>query len=133
MHGQRRRRALMGLLGLPVLALLIWAPAAAPAKGSNCLVTNPARNGSYRSLQAAQAAARVGDTLLVRGTCVGTTKISKDLTIKGQHNAKGKGQHKAKGVKSQHKPTGVAVPALNAAEPARCSRSRVASPSASTA
>jgi hypothetical protein len=36
------------------------------------------------ALQTAQNAASAGDTLLVRGTCVGTTKISKDLTINGQ-------------------------------------------------
>jgi hypothetical protein len=97
MHGQGRRRALMGLLGMPVLALLVWAPAAAAAKGSNCLIANQASKSSYTSLQTAQNAASDGDTLLVRGTCVGTTKISKDLTINGQGKAKGKGRSKGQG------------------------------------
>jgi hypothetical protein len=58
-----------------------WAPAAAASK---CLIINDALNASYRSLQAAQDAAAAGATLWVRGGCVGTTTVTKDLTLTGQ-------------------------------------------------
>jgi len=40
----------------------------------------------YDSLQAAVDAASPGDTLKVRGTCVGTTVIDRDLAVVGQQN-----------------------------------------------
>jgi hypothetical protein len=76
-----RRRVAGLLLGVLVLTLLAWAPAAAAAR---CLIINDALNASYRSLQPAQDAAAAGATLWVRGSCVGTTTLTKDLTLTGQ-------------------------------------------------
>jgi predicted outer membrane repeat protein len=71
----------IAVLGLAVLAL----PSA--AKQPKCLIVNVSQDvGSYASLQAAQDAASAGDTLKVKGTCYGSTTISKDLTIVGQSN-----------------------------------------------
>jgi hypothetical protein len=68
-------------LGLSILAL----PAA--AKQPKCLIVNlGGGGGTYASLQAAQDAAAAGDTLGVKGTCYGSTTISKDLTVVGQSN-----------------------------------------------
>jgi hypothetical protein len=78
-----RRGTLSALLGVLVLAMLAWAPAATAAP-MRCLIINNALNASYSSLQAAQDAATAGDTLWVRGRCFGTTTITKDLTLTGQ-------------------------------------------------
>jgi hypothetical protein len=65
----------------------LWLAApAAWARTSHCLVINRATT-SYTSLQAAQDAAAAGATLWVRGTCTGTTEITKSLTITGQQPA----------------------------------------------
>jgi len=74
------------VLGLLAWAGLAWAPAAS-AVTSHCLIINAAMNTSYTSLQAAQDAASAGGTLWVRGTCTGTTTISKNLTVTGQQPA----------------------------------------------
>lgn len=82
-----RWRWLTGAAVLPLIAAglagVAWAPGAS-AVTSHCLIINSATNTSYTSLQAAQDAASAGATLWVRGTCDGTTTISKDLTITGQ-------------------------------------------------
>jgi hypothetical protein len=70
--------ALVGLLGAPLAA------SAAQAGTIDCLIINHAIGARYHSLQAAQNAATAGATLWVRGTCTGTTQVSKDLTITGQ-------------------------------------------------
>jgi len=76
-------------LGLALLGGMLWAPLAAPAAqagtAGHCLIINKATDTSYINLQAAQDAATAGATLWVRGTCTGTTEISKNLTITGQH------------------------------------------------
>jgi hypothetical protein len=77
-----RRRVAGLLLGVLVLTVLAWAPTAAAA-ASKCLIINDALNASYRSLQPAQDAAAAGAMLWVRGRCVGTTTITKDLTLTG--------------------------------------------------
>jgi predicted outer membrane repeat protein len=51
-----------------------------------CLVFNKRTGLGSRSLQAAIDAAVGGDTLLVMGTCVGTSTAAKDLTIRGRGN-----------------------------------------------
>lgn len=61
---------------------------AASAKTSRCLVVDTDADTSYASLQDAVDAAAAGDTLFVKGTCAGTTEISKKLTISG-HSAGG--------------------------------------------
>jgi hypothetical protein len=72
------------VLGLLVGGGVAWTPAASAA-ASHCLVINAATAAKYTSLQAAQNAAHAGATLLLRGTCTGTTKITKNLTVTGQH------------------------------------------------
>jgi hypothetical protein len=80
----RRPRFAGLLLGLLVLTVLAWAPTAAAAPPSKCLIINDALNANYTSLQAAQDAASPEATLWVRGTCTGTTEITKNLTLTGQ-------------------------------------------------
>ena len=70
--------ALVGLLGAPLAA------SAAQAATIDCLIINHATGARYHNLQAAQDAATAGATLWVRGTCTGTTQVSKHLTITGQ-------------------------------------------------
>ena len=79
----RRPRFVGLLLGLLLLTVLAWAPPAAAAP-SKCLIVNDALNANYTSLQAAQDAASPGATLWVRGTCTGTTEITKNLILTGQ-------------------------------------------------
>ena len=79
-HWPGSAAVLIGAIAASAMALAT--PAA--AKTSRCLVVNNALNASYTSLQAAQDAASAADTLWVRGTCVGTTTVRKDLTITGQ-------------------------------------------------
>jgi hypothetical protein len=85
-----KRLRLAGLavgLGLASLALWVWAPAAS-AK-SACLVTNQTTSVSYADLQTAVSASTSGDTLMVKGICVGGTYIGyTTLTITGEE-AKG--------------------------------------------
>jgi predicted outer membrane repeat protein len=64
------------------LTLVAVDPSAAAAA---CKVTNAARGGTYKSLGAAVKAARNGNTLAVRGTCLGSTQVSnKRLTVVGK-------------------------------------------------
>ncbi len=78
---------LIGLLGVTAAA----APVASAEPGK-CVVVNRASNARSSTLQAAVDAASPGDSLRVAGTCVGTTTITKDLTIEGK---KGNGARQA--------------------------------------
>lgn len=71
------------LLGLAVLGVLVLVPI---ASGLNpvCKITNEGTRETYAGLQSAVNAASPGDTLLVRGTCTGTTTVGIDLTLRGQ-------------------------------------------------
>jgi parallel beta-helix repeat protein len=51
-----------------------------------CLVSNERTGIGARSLQEAIDAANPGDTLVVKGTCVGFSTIDKNLTLKGVRN-----------------------------------------------
>ena len=73
--------AVLGLLMGGGVALTPAASAATP----QCLVINAVSAAGYTSLQAAQNAAHAGATLWLRGTCTGTSKITKNLTVTGQH------------------------------------------------
>lgn len=76
------------LAAATVLGSGIWLAApAAQAATSHCLIINAATDTSYTSLQAAQDAASTGATLRVRGTCTGSTEITKNLTLTGQQPA----------------------------------------------
>jgi hypothetical protein len=77
--------ALLALAGALTAPLAAGRPAAPAAGRPTCLVVNTA-GGGYRTLQAAVDAASAGDTLKVKGTCVGTTTISKNLSVGGQTN-----------------------------------------------
>jgi hypothetical protein len=85
----RDRRIRLSGLRLAVLAALataalVVAIGSASAATGGCLVVNLSGvGGSWSTLQAAQNAASAGDTLGVKGTCVGSTTISKNLTITG--------------------------------------------------
>ena len=63
------------------------ATATLTGKSAGCAVVNTSSSQSYSALQAAVDAASPGDSLSVRGTCFGSTTISKNLTITGQNNA----------------------------------------------
>jgi nitrous oxidase accessory protein NosD len=85
--GSRGWRRLIGaavVLPLGVVGLTLASAPSALAVTSRCLIINNAINTSYTSLQDAVNAASPGATLWVRGTCTGTTTVSKDLTITGQ-------------------------------------------------
>jgi parallel beta-helix repeat protein len=70
------------------LASLVAASTVAVAGSAppSCLVSNERTGLGSRSLQEAIDAAAAGDTLVVKGTCLGTAGISKNLTLKGVSN-----------------------------------------------
>jgi hypothetical protein len=53
------------------------------AKSKDCAITTERNNKKYATLQAAHDAAGTNDTITVTGTCVGTTVVTKSLTITG--------------------------------------------------
>ena len=64
------------------------------AKAASCVVVNDAAPAvSYATLQSAVDAASAGDTLRVKGTCVGNTTITTSLTIAGRPRATLDGNH----------------------------------------
>jgi hypothetical protein len=76
----RRGFALASALALVGSLLVVTGAAAKPA----CMVVNDVTPGvSYVTLQSAVDAAGAGDTLQVKGTCLGNTTILKPLTIEG--------------------------------------------------
>ncbi len=85
LSGTSRRIVALGVAA--VLAAAVFATPAAGAKPT-CLVQNAAANTSFRSLQAAVQAAPSGAELRIKGTCVGTTTIVKDLAIHGKSNGR---------------------------------------------
>jgi hypothetical protein len=80
-HSVRHSVFALGLLGL--VAGLLGIGSTASAAPVSCEVDNSTTLATYSSLQAAIDAASAGDTLDVKGTCVGTSTVSKNLTIKG--------------------------------------------------
>lgn len=85
--GFRGKQAVLGLtsfaLGVAAISVALFAPAAAGSPPT-CAITND--HTSYGSLQQAVDAAGPGDTLEVKGTCVGNTLIDQDVTLKGVSN-----------------------------------------------
>jgi len=75
------------LFGLALLASLLAAVALVQAGSAAdrplCLVSNERTRQESSSLQEGIDTAASGDTLVVRGRCVGASKISADLTLKG--------------------------------------------------
>ena len=85
----RTRRTMFALaFGSAVLAAVSLVSAASGVPKPKCLIVNERTDVRYLTLQAATDAAETiaGDTLMVKGTCVGTTTISKDLSIAGKSN-----------------------------------------------
>jgi predicted outer membrane repeat protein len=78
-----RRPALLTALvvGASLIAAVPAAPVALGAPG--CKVKNVRTGATRTTLQAAVTAARGGDTLEIRGTCVGSTEIPKALKLVG--------------------------------------------------
>ena len=72
------------VLGLLASAALVAPIPAASAKPLLCLVVNPSAHATYTSFQTAVGNASAGATLLLRGTCTGTTVITQNLRIVGQ-------------------------------------------------
>ena len=80
----RLQRVVSVLLTALTVALLLGVlpgTTVAASSAKTCQVTNVTQGISRDSLQRAVWAAKAGDTLLVSGTCTGTTLIKKDLTI----------------------------------------------------
>ena len=77
-----RRAVAVGAV-LTLMAVVAAAPAVA-AKPTKCLVIDPTRDTSYKSLQAAVDASPAGTKLRVKGTCVRPTTISRDIKIVGK-------------------------------------------------
>jgi PA domain len=84
-YARERALTLLMALGLVAATLAISAPAMG-ASAPLCAVSNTRTHEGHSSLQAAVDAAEAGDTLEVKGTCVGNTTVGKDLGIKGVTN-----------------------------------------------
>jgi predicted outer membrane repeat protein len=82
-----RNRVLTIVATLALMAglLVVLAPAG-DAAPPTCAVSNARTHKDYGSVQAAADAAKAGDTLEVKGTCVGTTSVHKDVTLRGITN-----------------------------------------------
>ena len=82
------RRLLLLALTLAALApvSLALVASAAVAAPPSCAVSNTRTHKDYDSLQAATSAARAGDTVELKGTCVGNTSVGKNIRIKGVTN-----------------------------------------------
>jgi predicted outer membrane repeat protein len=88
----------LALGALAVLGAVYSVPLAAAAQ-PKCLVVNARSGQSYGTLQEAVVAASAEDALKVKGTCYGTTRISKNLTIVGKRGY-GSGQATLDGAKA---------------------------------
>src|SRR5919204_3980350 len=80
-HSVRHSVFALGLLGLG--AGLLGIGSTASAAPVSCEVDNSTTLATYSSLQAATDAATAGNTLEVKGTCVGTSIVTKNLRIMG--------------------------------------------------
>jgi PA domain len=84
-HSFRRsvRHSLPALALLGLVAGLLGIGSTASAAPATCEVDNSTTLATYSSLQAAIDAASAGNTLEVKGICVGTFTVTKNLRIKG--------------------------------------------------
>jgi hypothetical protein len=93
-HLDARRRGYPLAVALALVGSLLVVTGAGTAANAACRVVNAtAPSVNYSTLQAAVDAASAGDTLLVRGTCTGTTTIVMSLTIAGRPRATLDGNH----------------------------------------
>jgi predicted outer membrane repeat protein len=79
------KRLISFATAVAVAGSLLAAPGVS-AKTARCQVLNPRLDATYSTLAVAVAAASPGDALRVKGTCVGSTTIDKDLTVTGKSN-----------------------------------------------
>src|SRR5262245_6688165 len=77
------RHGLLALGLLSLVAAMLGIGSTASAAPASCEVDNSTTLAAYTSLQSAIDAASPGDTLEVKGTCVGTSTVTKNLRIKG--------------------------------------------------
>src|SRR6266511_4369939 len=84
-HSFRRsvRHSLLALGLLALVAGLLGIGSTASAAPASCEVDNSTTSAAYSSVQAAIDTAGAGNTLEVKGTCVGTSTVTKNLRIKG--------------------------------------------------
>lgn len=80
-----RAPTIIAALALAVGMLVVLAPTAVGGPPS-CAVSNTRTHKGYSSLQGAVNAAKAGDTLEVKGTCVGNTSVDRNVTLKGVTN-----------------------------------------------
>lgn len=85
----RGKRTVLGLavftLGLIATSAGLIASAAADSQPA-CAISDTRNHKSFSSLQQAVDAAKAGDTLEVKGNCVGNTSVDRDVTLKGVTN-----------------------------------------------
>jgi hypothetical protein len=85
MFSTAARLGLASAVSLVIGAVALAGPVAA-AKPTRCLVIDVTTDAAFRSLQPALDSAPAGATLRLKGTCVGTTEITRDITIVGDSN-----------------------------------------------
>ena len=78
-------RAIRAAMGAALMAAVLGGPAqpVMALTATTCVVTNTGSGVAFTTLAGAVKAASGGDTLTVRGVCRGTTRIAKDVRIKG--------------------------------------------------
>ena len=81
-QGNRARRFAVLALGVAAAGAALI-PAAAVGKPPSCAISNDRNHTGYGVLQDAVDAAKAGDTLEIKGTCVGSTSVDRDITLKG--------------------------------------------------
>ena len=90
-----QRRPFTLAVAFALVAGVLFVPVASAAGRPTCLVSNERTHHGYATLQAGIDAARPGDTLIVKGTCVGAppsepdraaSNVRKSLTIRGVSN-----------------------------------------------
>jgi hypothetical protein len=81
----RHALTLLPMLAVAVGLLVTLVPAAVGGPPS-CAVSNARNHKAYSGLQDAVTAAKAGDTLEIKGTCVGNTTVDRDITLSGVTN-----------------------------------------------
>jgi hypothetical protein len=84
----RRKSFALAVAGVVLAAASLVSVASAVPPTTKCLIVNQRTDVRYATLQAANDAPQTtaGDTVMVKGTCVGTTTISKSITVAGKSN-----------------------------------------------
>src|SRR5262245_59647076 len=84
--GAAMRRVAIFCSALAVAGVLVVLAPAGGAASPTCAVSNVRTHKDYGSVQAAADAAKAGDTLEVKGTCVGTTSVQRNIALQGVTN-----------------------------------------------